>query len=194
MSGKFNLQLFYLFAFVSSPEALCAFPVFWEQWLFISINKKEMLEQLLTWKNGFIKHLNPFDCCKFCSVLFLLSHASLLHESVFSFLLFPSAPNVSPFRHAASWLTCLLLLGTSGKHEAPNNNSCCPIAIYQQPSRKAYLLLCSLCWKPQTSMWSRGPGWPVSSLAQHLAVRLLRNRLPLLNECIILMNGLELAT
>lgn len=156
MSGKFNLQLFYLLAFVSSPEALCAFPVIWEQRLFISINKKEMLEQLLTWKNGFIKHLNPFDCCKFCSVLFLLlCYMSQFSVSCCFLLLLMSLPSGM----LASWVTCLLLLCTSGKHEAPNNNSCCPIAIYQQPSRKAYLPLCSLCWKPQTSMWSRGPGW-----------------------------------
>lgn len=41
------------------------------------VMEKLILEQLLTWKNGFIKHLDTFDCSTFSS-LFLLSPASLL--------------------------------------------------------------------------------------------------------------------
>lgn len=37
----------------------------------------ETVEQLLTRKNGFIKHLDTSDCGTFCSVPFLLSPASL---------------------------------------------------------------------------------------------------------------------
>ena len=147
---------------------------------------------MLTWRNGFIKRLSTFDCCKSRSVLLWLTHASLFHISS-PFLAVPVCSLRLFLQPCCLTAHLRVSLVCSREARSPDSSSCFPIAVYGQALGKAYLPVLSLCWKPATSVCRRGAGRPVSSPAQCLSVSLLRNRLLRVNQYVSLTNGLQLA-